>query len=294
MDEVTHIKQDSREDRRVLLLREQGCNPYVVLGRYRYLSARGQIEEHLHPGCVEICYLESGRQTYVVEGEQYVLRGGDLFFTWPGELHSTGDAPEEKGQLYWLVVDLSEIAGGIKGNDLDMERMLLQTLAKLRPRHISGGTEYKKSLRNVFVANDDEVGEFRLHRVRHELRQFLLCVLDCAKREGRVKHSAMMVRVLNYIESHLEGEISIECLAELVCLSVSRFKHTFQKEVGMSPVDYVQRKRIDLAAERLHETNQSVSEIACAMGYSSSQYFATVFKRYRGVTPSVYRKRVKT
>jgi len=59
---------------------------------------------HNHGNMIEICLLESGRQNYIVEGQEYSLTGGDVFLTHPHEKHSTGLFPEEKGMLYWMLI----------------------------------------------------------------------------------------------------------------------------------------------------------------------------------------------
>lgn len=74
------------------------------LGRYAYTRAHAGLAQHAHPGALEICYLAKGTQLYRVGGREYVLRGGDVFVTFPGEPHDTGRTPEEKGVLYWLIL----------------------------------------------------------------------------------------------------------------------------------------------------------------------------------------------
>ena len=58
----------------------------------------------------------------------------------------------------------------------------------------------------------------------------------------------------------------------------------------MAPNDYRQRLRIKQSCERLSNSDDHVTDIAMQMGYSSSQYFSRVFKKYIGVTPNSYRK----
>ena len=73
-------------------------------------------------------------------------------------------------------------------------------------------------------------------------------------------------------------------LAQVARLSESRCKARFKREIGVPPAEYWLRKKIEQAIVLLK--NRSVTEVAYELGFSSSQYFATVFKRYKLVSPS--------
>src|SRR5438876_12325061 len=93
-------------ERVILDLRPLGIPEVPMLGRYHYSSAHDGLKVHVHPGIMEICFLTKGTQLYRVGRRDYVLRGDDLFVTFPDEPHGTGESPEEKGLLYWLQVIL--------------------------------------------------------------------------------------------------------------------------------------------------------------------------------------------
>ena len=71
------------------------------------------------------------------------------------------------------------------------------------------------------------------------------------------------------------------------------FTTHFQKMTGISPIEYIQQFRIVKAAEHLLHTNQSIKEISTAVGIENPEYFATLFKKKTGFTPTEYRKRTK-
>jgi len=98
---------------------------------------------------------------------------------------------------------------------------------------------------------------------------------------------------LHHIDTRLEERITLVELATLLDVSVSRFKFRFKKEMGVPPAEYIQRRRIEEARRRLKETKFSITQIAFDLGFSSSQYFATVFKRYTGSAPHNIRQREK-
>jgi AraC family transcriptional activator of pobA len=78
------------------------------------------------------------------------------------------------------------------------------------------------------------------------------------------------------------------CAAELN-LSANYFGDLIKKETGKSAHEFIQLKLIDVAKERMFDTNKSVSEIAYGLGFKYPQHFSRVFKQYVGVTPVEYR-----
>jgi AraC-like DNA-binding protein len=101
----------------------------------------------------------------------------------------------------------------------------------------------------------------------------------------------MMGEVLHLIRSQPAAEFRLEDLARRVGLSLSRFKARFKQETGMSPRQFILRTKIETACERLAKGNEAISDIAFDLGFPTSQYFATVFHRFEGVTPKVYRQK---
>lgn len=82
---------------------------------------------------------------------------------------------------------------------------------------------------------------------------------------------------------------SVERLASLAGLSPSRFAARFRETVGVGPIAYVTRLRLDIAGQLLHRTDERVSGIAASVGYDSLAAFSRAFKRYRGVSPAQWR-----
>jgi AraC-like DNA-binding protein len=99
-------------------------------------------------------------------------------------------------------------------------------------------------------------------------------------------------KVLTYIQAHLADPeaMAVDKLAQVAGLSTSRFKTRFRKEQGVPPAEYVLRTRIGEARQRLAKPDATVTEVALSLGFSSSQYFASSFKRLTNATPSAFRR----
>jgi AraC-like DNA-binding protein len=74
-------------------------------------------------------------------------------------------------------------------------------------------------------------------------------------------------------------------LAEDAGLSLSRFKTKFKAQIGIAPHEFILRCKVEAAKKFLLEENRNVTNTAMELGFSSSQYFATVFKRFTQQTP---------
>jgi AraC family transcriptional regulator len=103
-----------------------------------------------------------------------------------------------------------------------------------------------------------------------------------------------IVRVLEYIEAHLDERLSLDVLAEEAAVSKFHFVSVFSKSVGATPHRHVQHLRMEAAAGMLRDTDKSVLEIALTCGFQSPSHFAATFRRHFAQNPSEYRGRRRT
>lgn len=279
---------DPSDERRILDFRPVGFRDVVVLGRYGYAKAHEALPRHCHGKMIEICYLESGQQTYYVDNEPHELHGGDLFVTFPNEPHGSGKSPEGKGVLYWLLLRVPRRPGRFLSLPPTESRTVIDRLLCLPARQFSGSDRVGRVLRRVFEAYDRVGDPLRVIDLRNLLLRFVLDVLE-ASRQSRPSVSPAIRRVQQAVSERLDKPIRVAELARLAHLSQSRFKARFKAEVGVPPADYALRQRIERAKAMLAEGDLPVTQIAARLGFSSTQYFATVFRRYTGKTPSDYR-----
>jgi transcriptional regulator GlxA family with amidase domain len=96
-------------------------------------------------------------------------------------------------------------------------------------------------------------------------------------------------RVREFIEAHLEQNISIQALATIAGLSMYHFARAFKQSEGMTPHDYLVQCRVRRAQDLLAGTDLPLSEIALASGFADQSHCARRFREHVGVTPSSYR-----
>jgi AraC-like DNA-binding protein len=102
-----------------------------------------------------------------------------------------------------------------------------------------------------------------------------------------------MAIVVEHIESHIDEPLPVERLARESGLSIPRFKSRFRAEAGFPPAEFVLRRRIERASRLLSSTHATVLEIALQSGFTSSQYFASAFRRVTGMTPTAFREKIE-
>ncbi|MGB8353440.1 MAG: AraC family transcriptional regulator, partial [Chthoniobacteraceae bacterium] len=235
--------------------------------------------------CLEICYLAKGTQLYRVGGHEYVLTGGDVFVTFPDEQHGTGESPEEKGHLYWLIVKVPGKAGAFLNCAPEDGRKLTQQLLSMPRRHFAGQPELKTILDDVIAACQRRNDPLRHVTIQNRLVDFLLRVIACSHRQMTPGISPAISALLRYIEANAHEPLPVGALAARVGLSVPRFKARFKNEVGIPPAEYVMRRKIDAAKRLLAKPGAMVTTVSFELNFSSSQYFATVVRRYLGCSP---------
>jgi AraC family transcriptional regulator len=97
-------------------------------------------------------------------------------------------------------------------------------------------------------------------------------------------------KVLEYIDVNLDCNISLHALAKLGQMSNYHFLRMFKRSTGLTPLQYITRRRMQVAKELLAKTGLSIIEIALETGYESASHFIDLFKRHHGVTPTAFRK----
>ena len=97
-------------------------------------------------------------------------------------------------------------------------------------------------------------------------------------------------RIVEYIDHHYYEDINRSILADMVYLSADHLARIFKKETGETLVKYITDKRINAAKSLLSQTNISISQVSCQVGYDNYSYFTKIFKQRTGLSPGDYRK----
>jgi len=129
----------------------------------------------------------------------------------------------------------------------------------------------------------------RLPLAFNTIERVLLILDEINPLRGYQQLDLRVRKSLEYVSQHYSQMINLEILARHVCLSPSRFAHLFRSQMDVAPMQYVERYRLERAAEKLLSSNQSVEQISFETGFVNPFHFSSRFRRHFNQAPSRYR-----
>lgn len=104
-------------------------------------------------------------------------------------------------------------------------------------------------------------------------------------------HHALVNKVLEEIEHSILRKVNLEDLIECTGKNKDYIQRLFKKDIGMSIMEYLRKRRIDTACELLVSTNHTISDLAATLNFSSTSHFARCFKAFTKVSPLEYKNK---
>ncbi|QUI22176.1 helix-turn-helix transcriptional regulator [Vallitalea pronyensis] len=255
-----------------------------VFGKQHMTSAVSPLSTHYHENAYEFVLVSEGSFTFTVGDETYDVSGGDVFLSFPNELHSTAQSPLSLGGFFWIQLDISVMDNFLFLSE-EARGHLIEALSSMTAHVIKAENSALVSLckKTFKLALENEAYAAASHFV-----YLIYAILEASKKISSVRTEDIQ-QVINYIHDHVTHDISLYDLAHLSNLSLSHFKQKFKKQIGVSPRNYINIQKIELAKKLLKE-GKSKTETAMLLGFNTSSYFSSVFKKYTTKTPSEYTK----
>jgi AraC family L-rhamnose operon regulatory protein RhaS len=260
------------------------------------------LDWHRNEG-IELTMLESGSLHFAVDDQEFPLTPGDLTITRPWQPHRVGNPYVGPGRLHFLILDV-----GVRRPHQNWRwpPWLVLTPADLRQlttflRQVERPVWHVESeIRRCYRQIGQAVEEENLSRVAVFLNELFILLLDRFRREkvplDESLSSARRTVELFWNDLRQDGrqlglEWTVAGMARRCGMGVTHFIHQTKQLVNETPSNYLTRCRLEAAAKLLREAPEaSVTEIALRMGFGSSQYFATQFRRQFERTPSEFRR----
>lgn len=255
------------------------------LGKVHHIAAHIPLEEHIHYGAIELSYFVKGEQIYTLGDTSYTIKSGEVFMTFPDERHSSGHYPKDKSQFYYLIVSI-DLLKELLFDEAESTALLTALLAI--SRRVFKGSPKLTELFEALLECGQSPTLFHKTRIKGLLSELLMQIIEDEKCTLTPTLSPMQ-EVLDYIDSHLYETLSLSQLASIAHLSEGRFKTNFRLYTGLPPREYILRQKVKHAKKLLKDSHLSITQISYTLGFSSSQYFSTVFKRFTTLSPIEYR-----
>lgn len=238
-------------------------------------------ESHPMP---ELTYVDQGELHSVVDGQDLLLKQGDLVIYGPNQWHmqyaDIGIAPR--------FVTISFEVDGVD-------------LTPLLERKFSAPQQVATLLQNM-LREQEKMDSFSTDIIVSQLTMLLLYLLrESVKPTGSKVKNANVVQNENeiirqaqqYVAAHIREKLSVPMVANQVGVSASYLTVLFHKNLQISPGEYIRRIKLQESKQMIRENNLNFTQIASALQYSTVHHFSRQFKEKFGITPTEYAKSVR-
>ena len=236
-----------------------------------------------HP-MAELTYVDQGSLHSVAEGQDLLLKQGDLVIYGPDQWHmqysDIGVAPR------FVTISFALGSGG------------LQTLYN---RKFTAPQAVVTVLQNM-LREQERMDDFSGDIILSQLNMLLLLLLREveAPRGGKLQTSnaihsenEIIRQAQQFISSHIREKLSVPLVARQVDVSPSYLTALFHKNLQISPGEYIRRIKLQESKQMIRENNLNFTEIAAELQYSTVHHFSRQFKEKFGITPTEYAKSVR-
>lgn len=255
---------------------------------------------------IEICYLLQGETVFATDREKSMLRPGDITITRPWQRHRLGDPAIRPCRMFWVILDVEGGKGRRHwefpdwiGPDLASRRELLRIFRSNQRCHATDESLALKPVLQEACSRLDADGPLEAAHLSATVNHLLLTVACILANEDNSRHEDPhgFDRTVRGFFRGLEESVdsaaepwTVSAMARSCRVGVTYLTAACRDLFNSTPSDQLCRIRLAHAARILREDpSRQITDIAFAVGFNSSQHFATRFRRQYGMTPGGYR-----
>lgn len=255
-----------------------------------------EVEQHLQV-CHEITYIISGRAKIFCNGAFLPVEQGDIVINSKGQIHSIAVDNDTKLRYFYIGFDL----------DKDAHNELTTRLAAFYEDKFNNRVvrdEY--NIMVFFVRLLDEMYngmDFSEILIRNYIEQILIMVyrafhdrrpVHLETTESSVSVGDTTYLMIRYIEDHILSINNLTEISDHLGYSYNYLSHLFKRKMGISIQTYLNYKKIAKSIELIDSGRMSITDISAALNYQTVQAFSKSFKKVMNMSPSDYKKSVKS
>lgn len=230
--------------------------------------------------CSELVITLTGCASANMNGTTYELKSGALLHTGPNmklQLVVKEDEPWNYAVIQYRINQEDELAYPMYAEQF----LILSCLNENITQYIDDLAE--RYIRpNPLTNIQAKVMFYKL------IESLLISIQQCTQS----KKSELMLQAVQYMHLRYNRPLSVTHISQYIGVERRRFAYLFERYTGMTPNHYLTSFRMKRSRELLRAHHYSVAEVAELVGYHDSFYFSRVFKKYNGVSPSDYRKKL--
>jgi AraC-like DNA-binding protein len=266
--------------------------PGVSAQLHQHISTSLGIHQH---DFFELGIVRSGVGLHISPTGEFPIRRGNVFLLIPGEKHSFRD--RHGMEIYCVIYSPKHLLWDLRKMQQDPNYQFFFDTQSISRFNCFLQLEEQDMLKTENLIREMEMES------RHQLSGWkfavtanftkLLLLLSRMGMSGIAaqREPQRLLAILKYLDSHVTHSITVENLARTFGFSVRSLERFFKRTLHCSPVKYIARQRLALAAARLRENpEKSISEIAAESGFADSNYFCKCFAKAYGISPGRYRQ----
>lgn len=238
--------------------------------------------ENIKIGYEKFYYITEGECVFEIDGIKYTATPKQLFLLPSKSTQSLYTEHNKTVKKYWIHCNLS------------CEGRNFTDLINLPPYITVNNAEYVESLfQNILAKSSDSSLTAKIEQ-KADILKLLAYYINLSRHSGKtISFDSRVDYVITYIEDNLAKNLTLEELSSIVNFHPSYFIRFFKTETGLTPHDFILKKRIEKAEKMLLDELMSIKEIALAVGFTDSHYFSRYFKKITGFSPKSYRTYTK-
>lgn len=253
-----------------------------------------KVDFHTH-NYYEFYFFLEGAVSIQVRQEIYPLSFGDILLIPPGTPHRLvihDHNVRYSRFVFWISLEYCESLRAVSEDYIYLiQKAANDNINIFHNDRITFNTIQTKIIRLLEEIREEHFGQ---------KAQISLCVSDLILHINRViyerdspitksSESSLYEKLLNYIEEHIDEELSLDALAEVFYVSKYHIAHIFKKNLGLSIHQYITKKRLALCRDALL-SNNSITQVYSSYGFGDYSAFYRAFKKEYGTSPVVYKK----
>ncbi|MDD5708482.1 MAG: AraC family transcriptional regulator [Kiritimatiellae bacterium] len=272
--------------------------PLLASAGFDRLLAAGGHGVHAHP-TYELFAVLSGALVLEQESMSSLrMRGGNVLVIRPDVSHRPAERQVKPGTYLWIQVAAQPVSfDGSNFTPADYRAMMIVLERHAGRVHRASGDlmkhllAYQRLLDRFALPHPPPllVTRLRIMTCLNLLRIVEHLAETAAIREGAEADPIIQAACI-FLEAHYAEPLSVPQVARYLGYDVSWFEKRFRACVGVPPGNYLQSLRVEKAKDRLCAEQAEITDIALSTGFASSQYFAHVFRKFTGLTPTQYRR----
>ena len=264
--------------------------PLIVgsCGTYR-LSSRPELSTYRPRGRIDyqLIYVASGKAHFYFEDREELVTAGHMVLYRPREVQKYVYYGTDQTEVYWVHFTGSDVKNILRQYGISDNMHIFYCGALLEYQSL-----FRLMIQELQMCRED-YQELLAMVLRH-----ILILIHRQMNNVKKTDSGFMTEEIDlavtYFNEHYNTDICIEEYAASRHMSTSWFIRNFRKYTGFTPMQYILEIRISNAESLLEATEYNITEISRIVGYENPLYFSRLFKKSKGLSPSEYRKRIKT